>query len=75
MSMEIKISELNEELRMLEIFTGVIENEIRDAGEREISVDFANTLLSMISMQSAKVKQLIEIAEKLEEKVKGINND
>lgn len=69
--MENKISELNEELRMLDTFSGVIENQIRNASESEINVDFANTLISCLYMQSAKIGQIIDIAEKLESEVKN----
>ena len=62
-----EILELNAGLRELDTFTDVIENEIRNASDRERTVDFANTILSCLSMQSAKVKQFIEIAEKLEQ--------
>lgn len=71
MGVETEISELNIGLRELYTFSGVIENEIRNASDSQISVDFANTLLSCLSMQSAKVGELIAVAEKLESEVKN----
>lgn len=67
MYIETELSELNTGLRELYTFSDVIGNEIRNAGDSQISVDFANALLSYLSMQSAKVDKLIEIAEKLEQ--------
>lgn len=70
MPIETEVSILNAELRMLETFLEVFEDCARDYEGKE-RLDYTNGILSMISMQSAKVRQLIEIAEKLEIEVKN----
>lgn len=65
MSIETEILELNAELRQLETFFGIFEDYAQNYLDKE-RLDYANGVISMISMQLAKVSKLIEIAEKLE---------
>ena len=66
---DLKLQDVTSELYPLDTFSGVIENEIRNASDSQISVDFANTLLSCLSMQSAKIKEIITAMEELTDAV------
>lgn len=70
MSMETEILELNAGLREIETFLGVFEDCARDYESKE-RLDYTNGVLSMISMQSAKLREIIEIAAKLESELNG----
>lgn len=72
--LDMKLQDLTAELYPLDTFSGVIENEIRNASESEIKVDFANTLLSCLSMQSAKIKEIIAAFEAFSDAVKENSN-
>lgn len=67
--LDLKLQDVTAELYPLDTFSGVIENEIRNASDSQISVDFANTLLSCLSMQSAKIKEMITTMEELTDAV------
>lgn len=66
MSIETEILELNVGLHGLATFLTVFDDFARNSTFVE-HLDYANGIISMISMQSAKVGELIEIAEKLEQ--------
>ena len=66
---DLKLQDVTSELYPLDTFSGVIENEIRNASDSQISVDFANVLLSCLSMQSAKIKEIITAMEELTDTV------
>lgn len=67
--LDLKLQDATAELYMLDTFSGVIENEIRNASDSQISVDFANTILSCLSMQTAKIKEIIATMEGLTDAV------
>lgn len=67
---EIEVSELNVGLRELSIYLEIFDDYAKNHYNDE-KLNFANGIISMISMQSAKVGELIEIAEKLESEIKN----
>lgn len=71
---ETEVSELNAGLHELEVFLTVFDAFAKDSPFTE-PLDYANGIISMISMQHAKVGELIEVAEKLESDVKGYSHD
>ena len=64
-----QVNELTTGLHEVEKFLEVFEDFVRNSTWKE-QLDYANCILSMISMQSAKIDKIIEIAEKLESKLK-----
>lgn len=62
---ETELSELNVGLRELSTYLEIFEDYANNHYEDD-KLNFVNGIISMISMQSAKVGELIEIAEKLE---------
>lgn len=74
MSTETEVYELVAGLRELETFLAVFDAFAKDSPFTE-HLDYANGVISMISMQSAKVNDLIEIVEKLEDEIKDGKND
>lgn len=58
-----KAEDIAAELRMLDTFNGVMEDEIRNASTADTSLDDA--ILSCLSMQSAKIKEIIAAVNKL----------
>lgn len=69
--LDLKLQDVTAELYPFDTFSGVIENEIRNASDSQISVDFANTLLSCLSMQSAKIKEIITAMEELTDAIQN----
>lgn len=65
MAVETEVIELNAGLRELATFLTVFDDFAKNSTFTE-HLDYVNGVISMISMQSAKVDKLIEIAEKLE---------
>lgn len=66
-----KAEEISAELYMLDTFNGVMENHIRNALMADATTEFANTILSCLSMQSAKIKEIIAYVEKLADEVRA----
>lgn len=68
--LDLELQGIAAELDSLNTFTGVIEDRIRDATDRERTVDFANIILSCLSMQTAKIKEIIATTDKLDDAVR-----
>lgn len=64
MPIETEVSKLNVGLRELATYLEVFEDYVNSHYADE-KLNFVNGIISMISMQSAKVEKLIEVAEKL----------
>lgn len=60
-----ELCELTTGLREVEAFLGVFDEFAKNSTHIDI-LDYANGIISMISMQSAKIRELIRLAEKLE---------
>lgn len=69
MPIETEVSELNVGLRELERFLEIFESYAQESYNEE-RLNYVNGVIAMISMQSAKIEKLIEIAEKLENVLK-----
>lgn len=60
-----KAEDIAAELRMLDTFNDVMELHIRNAPMADVTVAFADAILSCLCMQSAKIKELIAYVDKL----------
>lgn len=65
MTEKAELCELTTGLRELEAFLGVFDEFAKNSTYTEI-LHYVNSTVSMLSMQSAKVRELIGLAEKLE---------
>lgn len=74
MNIENEVSTLNAELLLCETFLEIFEDYAQDYIGKEV-LDYVNGVVSMISMQSAKIREMIEIAEKLEKAIRESKND
>lgn len=68
--LDFELQDITADLYSLKTFTGIIENEIHNASDKERTVDFANDILSCLTMQTAKIKGLIATMEELANKVR-----
>lgn len=65
MSIETEVSELNLGLRELSIYLEIFDDYVKNHYNDE-KLNFVNGIISMISMQSSKIQDLIGTSEKLE---------
>ncbi len=66
MTEKTELCELTTGLRELEAFLGVFDEFAKGYTKDTNPLDYANAVISMLSMQSAKIRELIGLAEKLE---------
>ncbi len=66
-----KAEDIAAELHMLDTFNGVIEIHIRNAPMADATAAFEDDILSCLSMQSAKIKELIAYVDKIADEARA----
>lgn len=69
-----KLNDIETEFAHLESFTYVMESEIRNASDEEISLSMSNKLIACLNMQETKIKELLTTMDELISEVKKSNN-